>query len=66
MVVDALADAPSRRPRSNARSIAYHHDLTRMIEKYAQDSDFMEIIQDLESNVLREPFSLKEGFLLHG
>ena len=42
-----VADALSRRPRSNAISIAYHHDLTSMIEKYAQDSDFMEIMRDL-------------------
>ena len=35
-----VADALSRRPRVNAISIAYNHDLTSMIEKYATDEDF--------------------------
>ena len=61
-----VADALSRRPISNAISIAYNHDLTSMIDKYAQDSDYGDIIRNLESNVSQEPFSLKEGFLLHG
>ena len=35
-----VANALSRRPRVNAISIAYNQDLTSMIDKYAQDSDF--------------------------
>ena len=61
-----VANALSRRPRSNAISIAYNHDLTSMIDKYAQDSDYADIMRDLERNVTQEPFSLKEGLLLHG
>ena len=38
------ADALSRRPQVNAISIAYHHDFTTMIEGYAQDSDYKDIM----------------------
>ena len=42
-----VADALSRRPQANAVSIAYHHDLTSMIEKYAMDEDFTQIYDDM-------------------
>ena len=32
----------------NAISIAYNHDLTSMINKYAQDEDYATIVKDLE------------------
>ena len=62
VVVDAL----SRRPMVNAISIAYNHDLTSMIEKYAQDEDYASIVKDLEEERAHEHFSLKEGFLMYG
>ena len=56
----------SRRPRVNAVSIAHTHDLTSMIDKYAKDEYFAQIIKDLAQGKGLEPFSLNEGFLLHG
>ena len=61
-----VADALSRRPRVNAVSIAYNHDLISMIDKYAQDSDYEEIMAGLAQGQEQEPYSLKDGFLLHG
>ena len=61
-----VADALSRRPRVNAVTIAYSHDLTDMIGKYAEDGDYATIMANLESGKTHEPFSLKDGFLLHG
>ena len=42
-----VANALSQRPQVNAVSIAYHHDLTTMIEGYAQDSDYKDIMTQL-------------------
>ena len=61
-----MADALSRRPRVNAVSIAYNHDLTSMIEKYATDEDFAQIHNDILQGKTNESYSLNEGFLLHG
>ena len=61
-----VADALSRRPRVNAVSIAYHHDLTSMIEKYAEDSDYQEVMARLAQGQNQDHYSLKEGFLLYG
>ena len=61
-----VADALSRRPRVNAVSVAYNHDLTSMVDKYANDNDFALIFQDLMNGNAKEPYSLNEGFLLHG
>ena len=62
LVVDAL----SRRPMANAISVAHHHDFTIMLENYAQDEDFAQAVKDIESNVPHEPYTIKEGFLMHG
>ena len=61
-----MVDALSRRPRVNAVSIAYNQGLTSMIEKYAKDRDFQEIMSSLAQGQPSEPYSHKEGFLLHG
>ena len=61
-----VADALSRRPMANSISIAHNHDLTSMIDMYAQDEDFAQVIKDIESNVPHEPYTIKEGFLMHG
>ena len=42
-----IADALSRWPMVNAISIAYYHDLTSMIGKYAKDGDFASIVARL-------------------
>ena len=61
-----VADALSRRPRVNAVSIAYNHELTSMIEKYATDEDFAQIYHDVVQRRSQESYSLIERFLLHG
>ena len=58
-----VAKALSRRARVNAVSIACNHD---MIESYAQDSNYQEIMARLAQGHTQDPYSLKEGFLLHG
>ena len=37
-----------------------------MIDRYANDNDFASIYQDLMNGNTQEPYSLNEGFLLHG
>ena len=64
--LNPVADALSRRPMVNAVSIAYNHDLTSMINMYAQDEDYASIVKDLEEGKASDLFSLKEGFLMHG
>ena len=61
-----MADVLSRRPRDNAVSVAYNHDLVSMIAKYASDTDFASIYQDLMNGNTQEPYLFNEGFLLHG
>ena len=61
-----VADALSKRPKVNAMSISYNHDLTSMIKKYATDEDFAQIHNDILQGRTNEPYSLNEGFLLHG
>ncbi|MCO5601473.1 hypothetical protein L7F22_055594 [Adiantum nelumboides] len=60
-----VADALSRRPRANAVFIAYNHDLTSMIGKYAEDSDYQGIMQGIAQGQVIKPYSLKEEFLLY-
>ena len=37
-----------------------------MIEHYEQDEDFATIFNDLTNGITKEPYSLKEGFLMYG
>ena len=37
-----------------------------MIGKYAEDKDYVSIINDFDEGKEHENFSLKEGFLIHG
>ena len=50
----------------NAISITHHHDLTSMINEYVQDEHYAYIIENLSNGIPHEPYSLKDGFLLHG
>ena len=61
-----VADALSRRPRVNAVTIAYHQDLTSMINDYKSDPDFAIIYAQVEQGQQITPYSLKEGFLMFG
>ena len=39
-----VADALSRRPQANAVSIATHNDLSQMIDEYATDPNFKDVM----------------------
>ncbi|MCO5611684.1 hypothetical protein L7F22_065942 [Adiantum nelumboides] len=61
-VVDALL----RRPKINAVSIATLNDLSSMIDEYAIDPDFKDVISAIALGKKEEPFTLEDGYLLHG
>ncbi|MCO5587389.1 hypothetical protein L7F22_041338 [Adiantum nelumboides] len=61
-----VADALSRRPKVNAVSIATHNDLSSMIDEYAIDPDFKDVISAIALGKKEEPFTLEDGYLLHG
>ena len=50
----------------NAITIVYNHDLTSMIGSYEQDKYFAPIFNDLTNGITKEPYTLKEGFLMYG
>ena len=50
----------------NAISIAHHHDLIDMINEYVHDEDYASIIAKIDNHIPHDPYSLKDGFLLHG
>ncbi|MCO5568169.1 hypothetical protein L7F22_021865 [Adiantum nelumboides] len=61
-----VANALSRRPKVNAISIATHNDLSSMINEYAIDPDFKDVISAIALGKKEEPFTLQDGYLLHG
>ncbi|MCO5574510.1 hypothetical protein L7F22_028295 [Adiantum nelumboides] len=61
-----VADALSKRPKVNAVSIATHNDLSSMIDEYAIDPDFKDVISAIALGKKEEPFTLEDGYLLHG
>ena len=61
-----VADALLRRPKVNAVSIATHNDLSSMIDEYAIDPDFKEIMSAIALGKKEEPFSMQDGYLLYG
>ena len=64
--LNPVANALSRRPMVNVVFIAYNHDLASMINNYAQDEDYASIVKELEEGKDKEPFSMKDGFLMYG
>ncbi|MCO5572592.1 hypothetical protein L7F22_026348 [Adiantum nelumboides] len=63
---NARADALLRWPKVNAVSIATHNDLSSMIDEYAIDPDFKDVISAIALGKKEEPFTLQDGYLLHG
>ncbi|MCO5582345.1 hypothetical protein L7F22_036239 [Adiantum nelumboides] len=61
-----VANALSRRPKVNAVSIATHNDQSSMIDEYAIDPDFKDVISALALGKKEEPFNLQDGYLRHG
>ena len=63
---NSIANALSRQPLINAITIAHHNDLKTMIDDYVIDEDYASIMANISNDLPREPYSLKDGFLLHG
>ncbi|MCO5562904.1 hypothetical protein L7F22_016540 [Adiantum nelumboides] len=61
-----VADALLKRPKVNAVSIATHNDLSSMIDEYAIDPDCKDVILAIALGKKEEPFTLEDGYLLHG
>ena len=61
-----VANALSHRPKVNAVSIATHNDLSAMIDEYAIDPDFKDIMSAIALGKKEEPFSVQDGYLLYG
>ena len=62
---NVVTNAFSRRPRVNAVSIAYNHNMVSMIDKYVVNNNFVEIVPNLHRGQPYKAFSLSKGFLLH-
>ena len=61
-----VANALSRRPQVNAVSIATHNDLSSMIDEYATDPHFKDVMSTIALGKKEEPFSVQDGYLLYG
>jgi len=61
-----VADALSRRPKVNAVSIATHNDLSTMIDEYATDPDFKDVMSAIALGKKQEPYHVQDGYLLYG
>ena len=59
-------DALSCRPMANAISVAYHNDLSSMVDAYAMDLDFANVMSALSMGKTQDPYVLKDGSLLYG
>ena len=59
-------DALSQSPRVDAVSIAIHEDLSSMIDQYATDLNFKDVMFAFSIGKKEEPYDLKDGFLLYG
>ncbi|MCO5552154.1 hypothetical protein L7F22_005664 [Adiantum nelumboides] len=61
-----VADALSRRPRCNAVSVAFHNDLTSMVDEYATDPNFCDVMSAIALGKTQEPDVVQDGYLLYG
>ena len=61
-----MVDALSHRPKVNAVSIATHSDLSSMIDEYAMDLHFKEVMSAIALGRKEGPFSVQDGYLLYG
>ena len=60
-----VANALSKRPQVNAVSIATHNDLSHMIDEYAMDQHFKDVMSTIAMGKNEEPFIVKDGYLLY-
>ena len=61
-----VADALSQRPKVNVVSIATHNDLSSMIDEYAMDPNFKDVMSAIALGKKEEPYNLQDGYLLYG
>ena len=61
-----VADALSQRPQVNVVSIATHNDLSQMIDEYATNQDFKDVMSAIVMGKNEEPFHVKDDYLLNG
>ncbi|MCO5579331.1 hypothetical protein L7F22_033186 [Adiantum nelumboides] len=52
------------KPKVNAVSIATHNDLSSMIDEF--DPDFKDVVSAIALGKKEEPFTLQDGYLIHG
>ena len=50
----------------NAFYIAYHNDLTTMVDEYAIDPNFTNVMSAITMGKTQNPFKLSDRYLLHG
>ena len=62
---NSVADALSRRPMVNAITIAHHNDLISMTDDYVNDEDYASIMANISNDLPHDPYSLKDGLVLH-
>ncbi|MCO5603082.1 hypothetical protein L7F22_057227 [Adiantum nelumboides] len=61
-----VANALSRRSKVNAVSIVTHNDPSSMTNEYAIDPYFKDVISTVALGKKEGPFTLQDGYLLHG
>ena len=61
-----VADALSCKPQVNAVSIDTHNDLSSMVDEYATDPHFKDVMSAIALGKKEEPFSIQDGYLLYG
>ncbi|MCO5606721.1 hypothetical protein L7F22_060911 [Adiantum nelumboides] len=61
-----VADALSRRTRCNAAFAASHNDLTSMVDEYATDPNFCDVMSAIALGKTQEPYVVQDGYLLYG
>ena len=61
-----IADTLSQIPRVNAISIAYNNDLTSMLDEYAIDPNFTNVMSTNTMGKTQDPYKISDGYLLYG
>ena len=59
-----MAHVLLQRPRFNGISMASHKDLLEIIDEYAIDPDFKDVMFAIGSRKIEKPFHVKDGYLL--
>ena len=61
-----VVDALSCRPRVNVVSLAYHNDRTTMVDEYAIDPNFTNVMFAITMGETQDIYKVSDGYLLHG